>query len=159
MLRRWGAVFGWLAAAMAVSGFTVRLEAADELPEYVYTLIVLGIALLVGLVVWWWMDVRSRPREVPQRVSQVAAAKVADDLTRIEGIGPKISGLLQAAGISTFAELAGASVGRLQEIIAEAGLTALADPRTWPEQASLAAQGQWERLEALQAELKGGRRE
>ena len=32
------------------------------------------------------------------------------------------------------------------------------DPSTWPEQASLAAAGEWDALQALQDELKGGRR-
>jgi len=49
-------------------------------------------------------------------------------------------------------------VSRLEELLAEAGLSALAKPTTWPEQASLAATGDWEALEALQNELKGGRR-
>ncbi len=81
-----------------------------------------------------------------------------DDLKVIEGIGPKISSLLQAAGIMTFAQLAATDVSRLKEIIAEAGLSALADPTTWPDQASLAAAGKWDELEALQDALKGGRR-
>jgi predicted flap endonuclease-1-like 5' DNA nuclease len=81
-----------------------------------------------------------------------------DDLKLIEGIGPKISSLLQAAGITTFAHLASTDVKRLKQIIAEAGLTALADPTTWPEQATLAAAGKWDALEKLQAELRGGRR-
>jgi hypothetical protein len=34
----------------------------------------------------------------------------------------------------------------------------LADPTTWPEQAGIAAKGDWEALEQLQAMLKGGRR-
>ncbi|HHH41147.1 MAG TPA: DUF4332 domain-containing protein [Chloroflexi bacterium] len=87
-----------------------------------------------------------------------AAPQPPDDLTRIEGIGPKISRLLQEAGIMTFAQLAETDVERLREILAEAGLTALADPGTWPEQARLAAEGKWDELEALQGELKGGRR-
>jgi len=58
----------------------------------------------------------------------------------------------------TFAHLASTDVRRLKQIIAEAGLTALADPTTWPEQATLAATGQWDALETLQHELKGGRR-
>jgi predicted flap endonuclease-1-like 5' DNA nuclease len=80
-----------------------------------------------------------------------------DDLKRIEGIGPKISGVLQEAGITTFAQLAGADVGRLRQILREAGVR-VANPTTWPEQAGLAAVGQWDGLEALQATLKGGRR-
>jgi predicted flap endonuclease-1-like 5' DNA nuclease len=80
-----------------------------------------------------------------------------DDLQRIEGIGPKISGLLQAAGITTFAQLAAGDVGRLERIVREAGIT-IADPTTWPEQARLAAAGRWDELEVLQEELKGGRR-
>ena len=81
-----------------------------------------------------------------------------DDLKLVEGIGPKISALLQAAGMMTSAHLASTDVKRLKRIIAEAGLTALADPTTWPEQAGLAATGQWDALEALQGELRGGRR-
>ena len=87
-----------------------------------------------------------------------AEAPAPDDLTRIEGIGPKISGLLQAAGITTFAQLAATDVSRLKQILTEAGLAALADPSTWAEQAKLAAAGEWDALKALQGKLKGGRR-
>ena len=96
-------------------------------------------------------------RRAPPVLSEVAGTML-DDLTRIEGIGPRISGLLQAAGITTFAHLASTDVKRLKQIIAEAGLTALADPTSWPEQATLAATGQWNALETLQEELKGGQR-
>jgi large subunit ribosomal protein L17 len=83
-----------------------------------------------------------------------------DDLKRIEGIGPKIAGVLQAAGITTFAQLADADISRVQQILQDADprLFRLANPASWPEQAALAASGQWEALEALQRELKGGRR-
>jgi predicted flap endonuclease-1-like 5' DNA nuclease len=81
-----------------------------------------------------------------------------DNLTRIEGIGPKISSLLQAAGITTFAGLAEADVSQLTQILTEADLASLADPSTWSEQARLAAAGDWDALEALQEALKGGRR-
>jgi len=81
-----------------------------------------------------------------------------DDLTRIEGIGPKISSLIQADGITTFARLAQTEVSRLKGILDEAGPRfRLADPATWPEQASLAANGEWDRLSALQDQLKAGR--
>ena len=81
-----------------------------------------------------------------------------DDLKIIEGIGPKIASILAASGITTFAQLAATDVSRLREIIAQAGLTALADPATWPQQAALAAAGKLDELEALQGRLKGGRR-
>lgn len=85
---------------------------------------------------------------------------VPDDLKRIEGIGPKISMVLQEAGIVTFAQLAAASPDRLAQILeaADARLLQLADPTTWPEQAALAAAGEWDALGALQDTLKGGRR-
>lgn len=99
------------------------------------------------------------PLTVEEEVEEPALKAIEpDDLKLIEGIGPKISSLLQAAGIMTFAHLASTDVKRLKQIIAEAGLTALADPTTWPEQATLAATGQWNALETLQEELKGGRR-
>lgn len=80
----------------------------------------------------------------------------ADDLTKIEGIGPKISGVLQAAGINTFAQLAASEVSRLQEILDAAELR-LAHPGTWPEQARLAANGEWAALAKLQDELHHGK--
>lgn len=82
----------------------------------------------------------------------------ADDLTRIEGIGPKISSLLQEAGIMSYAQLAETAADQIRETLAQAGLRVPADPTTWPEQAKLAAADQWAELEALQTELKGGRR-
>jgi predicted flap endonuclease-1-like 5' DNA nuclease len=90
------------------------------------------------------------PQEVP----------VADDLQRIEGIGPRIAGVLQEAGITTFARLAEMQPGQIEEVLAKADprLARLARPETWPEQAALATEDQWEALEALQNDLKGGRR-
>jgi predicted flap endonuclease-1-like 5' DNA nuclease len=98
------------------------------------------------------------------RVEEVTAARMApptpDDLERIEGIGPKISSVLQAAGITTFAQLAETEVDRIKQILGEANpnLLRLADPTTWPEQAKLAAEGKWDEFQRLQDGLKGGRR-
>lgn len=93
--------------------------------------------------------------EVPTS-TPVAPLPMADDLVIIEGIGPKISSVLQANGIATFAQLASTQTSELQRILLEEGLR-LADPTTWPEQARLAATGDWDGLNALQARLKGGR--
>lgn len=80
------------------------------------------------------------------------------NLQRIEGIGPKIVEILNAHGITTFAELAEADVARLRQILQEAGPRyRLADPETWPTQARLAADGDWAGFYELQNQLKGGR--
>ena len=103
----------------------------------------------------------------PSKAAAAQAAKPAkpakpakaDDLLKIEGIGPKINEIFQAAGIRSFAELASTPVDRLKELLAEAGSTfASHDPTTWPEQAALAAKGDWEAFDKLKAELDGGRR-
>lgn len=96
-------------------------------------------------------------RERDKRILELKPCK-PDKLKLIEGIGPKISTILQEAGIMTFAQLAATDVERLKEILSEAGLGALADPTTWPEQAELAAAADLDALKSLQQELKGGRR-
>ncbi len=82
-----------------------------------------------------------------------------DDLTRIEGIGPKLDALLKENGILTFAQLGDVDPTHLQEILKASGhRLSMIDPASWPEQARLAAAGDWEGLKRLQDGLKGGRR-
>ena len=79
-------------------------------------------------------------------------------MTKIEGIGPKIAGLLVAGGFSTYAGLGKADLSQLEAILEAAGSRyRLADPTTWPAQARLAAAGEWEELAELQDDLSGGR--
>ena len=81
-----------------------------------------------------------------------------DDLTVVEGIGPKISGLLNDAGCHRWTQLAQMQVTAIKKVLDEAGPRyALADPRTWPQQAALAASNQWVALRTLQNSLDGGR--
>jgi len=82
----------------------------------------------------------------------------ADDLELIEGIGPKVAGVLTAAGIVTFADLAAAETSRLTEILQQEPNLRLVDPSTWSEQAALAAAGKWDEFKVLTEQLKGGRR-
>jgi predicted flap endonuclease-1-like 5' DNA nuclease len=87
-----------------------------------------------------------------------AHTETTDDLTQIEGIGPKISEILKAAGFSTFAALAEADAETIQAVLDEAGSRyRLANPGSWSEQASLAAAEDWDGLESLQDQLSGGR--
>jgi len=82
----------------------------------------------------------------------------ADDLKKIEGIGPKIAGLMAEAGIADFKALAGADIEKLKEILEEAGSRyKMHDPTTWSQQAKLAEDGQWDELKELQDQLKGGK--
>ena len=81
-----------------------------------------------------------------------------DDLKIVEGIGPKIEELLHEAGIKTWADLAAAEVSRLREILDAAGPRyQIHDPGTWPKQASMAHEGQWEALAEYQDHLDGGK--
>ncbi|MEY3369181.1 MAG: hypothetical protein RI973_2336 [Bacteroidota bacterium] len=91
---------------------------------------------------------------------KAAAAAKADDLKKIEGIGPKIATLLNEAGIHTFADLAAANADTVRDILEQAGSRyKMHDPTTWAQQAALAAAGEWDALQKLQDELKGGKEE
>jgi len=47
----------------------------------------------------------------------------------------------------------------LQEILDAAGPAyTMHDPGTWPEQGAMARDGEWEKLEKWQSQLKGGRK-
>jgi len=86
------------------------------------------------------------------------ALQGSDDLTVVEGIGPKIAEVLRARGIATFAQLAAATPGDLERILDAAGPNfKLAQPQTWPEQAAMAARNRWADLKAYQDRLTAGR--
>lgn len=91
-------------------------------------------------------------------VKMASAAPVqADDLTKVEGIGPKISELLQNAGVNTFADLAAQSEDALKAILKAGGSRfAMKNPSTWAKQADMAANGKWDELKEWQDVLDGG---
>jgi predicted flap endonuclease-1-like 5' DNA nuclease len=134
------------------------------------------IIIVIILIVWWLMSRSAKTYEAgfeidhaqpasPEEIEQSpetadtapAPGSRPDDLTRLEGIGPKVKALLQEAGIATFAQLASADVSRLKEIL-DANDLQFMDPASWPEQAKLAAEGKVEELKILQDSLKGGRK-
>jgi predicted flap endonuclease-1-like 5' DNA nuclease len=146
-------------------------------------LLCLLLAFLLGLLLGWWLwsrgcerriesavgdwrakfdraeaDWKSRLAVLEARLAELKTEVEPDDLTRIEGIGPKIQELLYAARIFTFGALSDTSVDRLKEILGGGGERfQMHEPKTWPEQAQLAAEGQWEKLDELQDLLRGGR--
>ncbi|QCE40882.1 50S ribosomal protein L21 [Psychroserpens sp. NJDZ02] len=105
---------------------------------------------------------KAAPKKESKKVEAKAAPKKAakatgkaDDLKKVEGIGPKIAETLVEAGIATFAELAKTDAAKISEIIAGVRGNHVTD--TWPAQAQLAADGKWDELKKWQDELDGGK--
>jgi len=66
--------------------------------------------------------------------------------------------LFNQYGIYTYCQLADTEVARMKEILHAAGSQlAMHDSDTWPSQANLAANDQWEALKSIQGFLKGGK--
>ena len=98
----------------------------------------------------------------PERVVTAQAAgpqieEIADDLERIEGIGPKMAGALNKAGIRTYAQLAAAGEGTLRHAIESEGLRFAPSLVTWSRQAQLLADGDEAGFEDLTRRLVAGR--
>jgi len=105
-----------------------------------------------GRLVSWGLNIKT---------SKAAAVKVSnkkDDLTKIEGIGPKIAGLLNDAKIFSFEQLSKTESSDIKKILEAAGPRyQMHDPGSWPRQSDLAAHGKWDELNKLQDELDGGK--
>lgn len=80
-----------------------------------------------------------------------------DDLTRIEGIGPKMAAALISAGLDTFGKVAAASEDDLRTAIEAAGMRFSPSLVTWSAQARFAAEGDWTGFANYQSTLRGGR--
>lgn len=145
----------------------------------VYLAIFLVVFLLMVILGWLassrgWLKQEAEPQpaahghdehahaEAPQVQSAHAERSVGlsagpDDLTILEGIGPKVARVLAGVGITTFDGLAKADIVKLKATLDAAGYTYM-DPAGWIEQAVLAAKGDMAGLKKLQTSLKGGRK-
>jgi large subunit ribosomal protein L17 len=153
--------------------YTVRLlqegGTLSDMGGLVY--VVLIIFFLMVLLGWLvvskgWLKKEEEPKheehdhaEPAPIESKSAPVKIsaADDLTELEGIGPKVAQVLAGIGISTFESLAKADHGTVKAALDAAGYKYM-DPAGWIEQATLAAKGDTEGLKKLQDSLKGGRK-
>lgn len=105
------------------------------------------------------------PSTVTVAPFDAAAAKTAfgktikeNDLTIIEGIGPKISELFHNFDIKTWAVFADTSVEKCQEVLTSGGKRfEIHRPKNWPLQAKLAAEGKWAELKKWQDEHDYGK--
>ncbi len=81
-----------------------------------------------------------------------------DDLTVVDGIGPKISELCSGIGLTTWRQLADVDVEDLQSMLDAAGSRyTVHKPGAWPHQAELLAAGRWADFKTLTEELDGGK--
>ena len=95
-------------------------------------------------------------KEAPKKEAKETKSK-ADDLTKIEGVGPKAAEAMVAAGIDTYANVAKADADKIKEVLTESSSRmAHLDPTSWPKQAQMAADGKWDELQEWQDKAKGG---
>ncbi len=85
--------------------------------------------------------------------------RMQDDFSHITGVGQKISSTLKNAGIKSFSKLATTEVKQISDILEKENpaLLKLSDPSTWPEQARIAAEGDWDALSNLQNSIKASK--
>ena len=81
-----------------------------------------------------------------------------DDLTVVDGIGPKIAVLCDGIGIQTWRDLAQTEVSLLRTMLHDAGPRFRShDPSSWPEQAALLADGRWAEFRTFTEQRAEGR--
>lgn len=167
--KNWGFVLagvGLLLVVLAILADSIGLGGTPGFGFMQIAALVIGVILLiVGLYLAFAaqpaaaVPAAASTPAAPPRVEPIPAASAQkDDLTRLEGIGPKLQDVLYAAGFTTFAALAQAGPDDITRAMKASGVKVPFDASTWPEQASLAAQGNWTALETLQASLRGGRK-
>ncbi|WP_343487451.1 30S ribosomal protein S2 [Allomuricauda sp. d1] len=97
------------------------------------------------------------PKKEAPKTEKPKKTEKADDLTKIEGIGPKAAEALVKAGVGTYRELSKAKPDAIKEILTEASSRmAHLDPTSWPKQAKMAADDKWDELKDWQDKAKGG---
>lgn len=91
-------------------------------------------------------------------VTEPTPASDADELERIEGVGPKIAAALRASGITTFARLAASNETELKASLSFAGIRFAPSLSTWAEQSGLLASGNEAEFLKLTDALIAGRK-
>lgn len=148
------------AQALVESGVTSFAQMAQMSPDELERIVKEKRVRLVGSTETWPMQARlaaeGKFSELEELQKRIIRGYLHDDLTLIEGIGPKAQEALWKAGFRTFADVANASPEALKAALEQAGLKLL-DPTTWPQQAQLVVNDDLTALKALQDELRGGR--
>lgn len=148
-----------IAAALSSAGITSFAQVAAKTPAELADAVKAQNIDLVG-------DAKTWPRQAKLAAAgdangledlkrRVKEGKGYDDLTILEGIGPKLQQLLRDNGIISFADLAEADVEHLRHLVRAAKLPTM--PDTWPKQAAFLAKGDLNGFEQYKKQLKGGR--
>lgn len=86
--------------------------------------------------------------------AETAAPETGDDLTMIDGIGPKTAEALKAAGVTTFVALGEMKPEAIAEALRKEGGRPGGNLDTWPQQARFAARGDWSGMRRYVSSLK-----
>ena len=102
-------------------------------------------------------EAKPATEDAPKKAVKKTKPAKGDDLTKVEGIGPKAAEALVNAGLESFAKLAKAKPEKIKDILTEASSRmAHLDPTSWPKQAKMAADDKWDELKEWQENVKGG---
>ena len=113
----------------------------------------LELGALIGWMLWWWLQEKSwqekaqpapqlvltpqaEPKPVAPRAQTEPKPAAPDDLTQINGIGPKYAQILADAGVYTFRQLAAKNPEELQSIFRSVTGRTPGSIETWIEQAA-----------------------
>ena len=140
----------------------------------------INIGVFLALAAWWWLrnqdkdramvsleadrlilppddDIEPEAPAAPEPLPVQPEPETPENLQVVEGIGPRSAQVLGEAGVKTFAALAALEPDAIRDILRAANVR-VPYPATWPEQAALAAAGDWQALDELKDRLVGGRR-
>ncbi len=145
----------FLTAALLVA--MNRIAQAASTLDWWLPLVLFLIGLALALSNWYEGRLARQSPTTAQAASDQPQIRVWDDLTRIEGIGPKMAAALADAGIDSYDRLANASEDQLRAALKAAGLRFAPSLPTWPQQATYAARGDWDGLNTYQQSLVAGR--
>jgi len=103
-------------------------------------------------------EVESAPAPKARTTKTKPAKGEGDNLTVIEGVGPKTQAALNKSGITTYAQIAKLSADELYQIVkVENNVQIVGDAATWPKQAQFLVDGDTDGLKAYQDRLVSGR--
>jgi len=149
-----GGIIGKETMFILYSQYEIQVQGTNNFQVPLFIWFILGILLLaviLGLILGEKMsEDRLSPEMIPLTGNKPANKS---DFILLHGIDQETQQALYRAGIKTFVELANFSVRDLREILLPRQIESYV-LATWPDQAKLAAAGNWTELQDLQAQIR-----